>query len=48
VQDSVTAHAVASTLEILYEFLGENVISKGVLPPRSPDLASPDLFFRVT
>jgi hypothetical protein len=29
---------------ILHEFFGENVISKGLWPPRSPDLTSPDLF----
>ena len=36
-QDSATAHTAASTMEILHEFFGENVISKGVWPPRSPD-----------
>jgi hypothetical protein len=40
-QDSATAHTAVSTVEILREFFGENVISKGVLPPRSPDLTSP-------
>ena len=29
---------------ILHEFFGENLISKGLLPPRSPDLTSPDFF----
>jgi hypothetical protein len=43
-QDSATAHTAASTMEILHEFFGENVISKGVWPPRSPDLTSPDFF----
>ena len=37
-QDSSTA---ASSMVILYEFFGENVISKGLWPPRSPDLTSP-------
>ena len=41
-QDSATAHTAASTTEILHEFFGENVISKGVWPPRSHDLTSPD------
>jgi len=41
-QDSATSHTAASTMEILHEFFGENVISKGVWPPRSPDLNSPD------
>jgi hypothetical protein len=43
-QDSATAHAAASTMEILHEFFGENVISKGVWPPRTPDRTSPDFF----
>jgi len=43
-QDSATAHTAASTMEILHEFFCENVIYKGVWPPRSPDLTSPDLF----
>jgi hypothetical protein len=41
-QDSATAHTAASTMEILHEFFGKNIISKGVWPPRSPDLTSPD------
>jgi hypothetical protein len=43
-QDSAIAHTTASTIEILHEFFGKNVISKGVWPPRSPDLTSPDFF----
>ena len=43
-QDSATAHTAASTIEILHEFFGENIISKGVWPPRSPDFTSPDFF----
>jgi hypothetical protein len=42
--DSTTAHTVASTMVILHEFFGENVISKGLWPPRFPDLTSPDFF----
>jgi hypothetical protein len=42
--DSITAHTATSTMEILHEFFGENVISKGVWPTRSPDLTSPDFF----
>jgi len=41
-QDSPTAHTAASTMEIPHELFGENVISKGVWPPRSPDCSSPD------
>jgi hypothetical protein len=43
-QDSATAHTAASTMEILHEFFGEKLISKGLWPPRSPDLTSPDFF----
>jgi hypothetical protein len=31
-------------MEILHEFFGEKLISKGLRPPRSPDLTSPDFF----
>ena len=44
-QDSATAHTAASTMVILHEFFSENVIFKGLWPPRSPDLTSPDFFF---
>jgi len=43
-QDSATAYTAASTMEIPHEFFGENLIFKGVWPPRSPDLSSPDFF----
>jgi hypothetical protein len=43
-QDSAAAHTTASTMKNLHEFFGENVISREVWPPRSPDLASPDFF----
>jgi hypothetical protein len=43
-QDSATAHIAASTIEILHEFFGKNIISKGVWPPRSSDLTSPNFF----
>jgi len=43
-QDSATAHTAASTMEILHKFFSENIISKGVWPPRSPDLTSPHFF----
>jgi hypothetical protein len=42
--DSATAHTAASTMVILHEFFGENIISKGLWSPRSPDLTSPDFF----
>jgi hypothetical protein len=41
-QDSATAHTAASTMEILHEIFGEKLISKGLWPPRSPDLTSQD------
>ena len=43
-QESATAHIAASTLVILREFFGENPISKGLWPPRSPDLTCPGFF----
>ena len=43
-QDSATAHTAASTVVILHEFFSKNLISKGLWPPRSPDLTSPDFF----
>jgi hypothetical protein len=41
-KDSATAHTAASTMEILLEFFSEKLISKGLCPPRSPHLTSPD------
>jgi len=29
---------------ILHEFFGENLVSKGLWPPSSPDFTSPDFF----
>jgi len=43
-QDSTSAHTAATTMEILHDFFCGNVISKGIWPPRSPDLTSPDFF----
>ena len=47
-QDSATAHTAASTVLILHEFFGENVISEGLWPPRSPHLSSQTSFCGVT
>ena len=44
-QDRATAHTAAPTVVILHEFFGRNLISKGLWPPRFPDLTSPDFFF---
>jgi hypothetical protein len=41
-QDSATAHTAASAMVIYHEFFGENVVSKGLWPPRSTDITSPD------
>jgi hypothetical protein len=41
-QDSATDLTAASAMVILHQFFGENVISKGIWPPRFPDLTSPD------
>jgi len=43
-QDSATVHTAAFTMVILHEFLGEQLISKGLWPPRPHDLTSPDFF----
>jgi hypothetical protein len=43
-QDSATTHTAASTVEILHEFFGEKLISKGLWPLRSPNLTSPYFF----
>jgi hypothetical protein len=43
-QESATVHTAASTMKILHEFFGVNVISKGVWPSRSSDITSPDFF----
>ena len=41
-QDSAAAHTAAPAMVILHEFFCENIISKGLWPPRSPNLTSPD------
>jgi hypothetical protein len=33
-----------STMDMLHKFFGERIISKGLCPPRSPDLSPPDFF----
>ena len=43
-QDSATAHTAVSAMVILHEFFGENVISKGLWPPRSLNLTGPVFF----
>lgn len=43
-QDGAPAHTASETLEFLGEFFDERLISKGIWPPRSPDLSPPDFF----
>lgn len=43
-QDGATAHTANSTMIMLREFFGEHIISRGLWPPRSPDLSPPDFF----
>lgn len=43
-QDSATCHTSIETMSFLHEFFGERIISKGLWPPRSPDLTPPDFF----
>ncbi|XP_076545898.1 uncharacterized protein LOC143305599 [Osmia lignaria lignaria] len=43
-QDGAPAHTAASTMQLLHEFFGDQIISRGLWPPRSPDLTPPDFF----
>lgn len=43
-QDGASAHTARETLAYLEEFFGERLISRGLYPPRSPDLTSCDSF----
>ena len=43
-QDGATCHSSNETMHFLREFFGERIISKGLWPPRSPDLSFPDFF----
>ena len=44
-QDNATAHMSNKSLKVLNELFRERIISKGLWPPRSPDLTPPDFFF---
>ncbi|PSN41908.1 hypothetical protein C0J52_06823 [Blattella germanica] len=44
-QDNATPHTSNKSLKVLNELFGERIISKGLWPPRSPDLTPPDYFF---
>jgi hypothetical protein len=41
-QDGASSHAARSTMDMVHKFFGERIISKGLWPPRSPDLSPPD------
>jgi hypothetical protein len=43
-QDNAPAHTSKSSLKHLNDYFGDRVISKGLWPPRSPDLSPPDFF----
>jgi hypothetical protein len=43
-QDGASSHTARSTMDTLHKLFGERIISKGLWPPRSPDLSPPDLF----
>ena len=44
-QDGATAHAANSTSRFLNDIFQTRVISKGIWPPRSPDLSVLDFYF---
>ena len=43
-QDLATPHTSARTTDLMQEHFGERLISKGVWPARSPDIAPPDFY----
>jgi hypothetical protein len=43
-QDGASSYTACSTVDTLHKFFGERIISKGLWPPRSPDLSPPDFF----
>lgn len=43
-QDNATAHTSNSSMQLLRESFGERLISKGLFPPRSPDLTPLDFY----
>jgi hypothetical protein len=43
-QDNATAHASQHSMEALPEIFGERAISRGLWPPRSPDLSVCDFY----
>jgi len=45
-QDGATSHTSHASMAEIQSFLGDRVISKGIWPSRSSDLAPPDCFLR--
>ena len=43
-QDGATSHTSDAGMAEIQSFFGDRVISKGLWPPRSPDLSPPDYF----
>jgi len=43
-QDGATSHAPDTSMAEIQSFFGDRVISKGLWPPRSPNLTPPDYF----
>ena len=43
-QDGATSHTSHASMAEIQSFFGDRVISKGLWPPRSPDLTPPDYF----
>ena len=43
-QDGASCHTSAMTIATLQDFFGDRLITKGLWPPRSPDLSSLDFF----
>jgi hypothetical protein len=43
-QDNATAHTANNSMVALHEVFGERVISRGLWPPRSPDLNPCDFY----
>jgi hypothetical protein len=43
-QDGATAHTATATMSELKEFFDDRIVSRGLWPPRSPDLTPPDYF----
>lgn len=43
-QDGATSHTANSTIQFLHDFFDDRIISRGLWPPRSPDLSPPDFY----